>query len=292
MSQGKEEPETLTATPSPAVLSSASPTVLADAERTLQVKLDDQIVTMTMDKYLWGVVAAEMPATFEPEALRAQAVAARTYTLWRMGHTVANHPEAQVCGDNTCCQAYIAPEKAAENWGENAAAYTQKITDAVSGTDGIAILYNGSPIDAVFHSSSAGRTMDAVEVWGNAVPYLVGVDSPEGDEVPDYHSSVRIAVEDAKKLLQTAYPEKKFGSDPASWFEDLDPERVRSIFSLRSARYTIEEAEKGLVFSVTGYGHGVGMSQYGANALAKSGKTYEEILKWYYSGVIVEQYLY
>jgi len=294
LSGEKEEPETLTAVPSPAATPTATPTsapiAYLDSERTILVKLGDKIETMTMDKYLWGVVAAEMPATFESEALKAQAVAARTYALWRMGHTVANHPEAQVCGDSTCCQAYISPEKAAENWGENAAAYSQKITDAVSVTDGTVILYDGSPIDAVFHSSSAGQTVDAVEVWGNAVPYLVGVDSPEGDEVPNYHTTVRISKKEALKLLQEAYPDKKFGSDAESWFDDLDSEKVRTIFSLRSAHYSVETDGDELVFSVTGYGHGVGMSQYGANALAKSGKTYKEIIEWYYTGVTVEQY--
>ncbi len=290
LSQEKSEPETLTAIPSPAATPSPSPTAYLDLERTILVKMGDKVETMTMDKYLWGVVAAEMPASFEPEALKAQAVAARTYSLWRMGHTVANHPEAQVCTDSTCCQAYISPENAAANWGENAGTYTRKITDAVSGTDGMVILYDNSPIDAVFHSSSAGQTEDAVEVWGNAVPYLVGVDSPEGDEVPNYHTSVRVSQKEALKLLKGAYPDMMFGSDAEGWFSGLDPERVRTIFSLRSAHYTVEEDGEELVFTVTGYGHGVGMSQYGANALARSGKTYLEIVKWYYTGVTVERY--
>ncbi|NLF34472.1 MAG: SpoIID/LytB domain-containing protein, partial [Clostridiales bacterium] len=152
-----------------------------DSVTSLQVYLsEEETVTLTMSDYLWRVVAAEMPASFEPEALKAQAVAARTYTAARLDRVHTRHPDAALCGNSACCQAYIEPADAAARWGGSAAVYTERIAAAVADTDGMVILYDGVPIDAVFHSSSAGRTMDAVAVWGGNVPYLTGVESPEG----------------------------------------------------------------------------------------------------------------
>ena len=280
-----------------------------DSQTQIRVALDDgSVLTLGLDQYLWRVVAAEMPASFEPEALKAQAAAARTYTLSKLGRTVENHPDADVCTDITCCQAYIDPDQAAANWGDSAAAYTAKITAAVSETDGMAILYDGQPIQAVFFSSAAGRTVDAVEVWGNSVPYLTSVDSPEGEEVPNYHSTATFSLDDFKSKLLGKYPEADLSGDPAGWFQNLTPNSaggvetidvggvtvsggaLRTLFGLRSTSFTVAASADGVTFSVTGYGHGVGMSQYGANALAKEGKTYDEILKWYYTGVEVAPY--
>ena len=280
-----------------------------DSQTQIRVALDDgSVLTLGLDQYLWRVVAAEMPASFEPEALKAQAAAARTYTLSKLGRTVENHPDADVCADITCCQAYIDPDQAAANWGDSAAAYTAKITAAVSETDGMAILYDGQPIQAVFFSSAAGRTVDAVEVWGNSVPYLTSVDSPEGEEVPNYHSTAAFSLDDFKSKLLGKYPEADLSGDPAGWFQNLTPNSaggvetidvggvtvsggaLRTLFDLRSTSFTVTASADGVTFSVTGYGHGVGMSQYGANALAREGKTYDEILKWYYTGVEVSPY--
>ena len=280
-----------------------------DSQTQIRVALDDgSVLTLGLDHYLWRVVAAEMPASFEPEALKAQAAAARTYTLSKLGRTVENHPDADVCTDITCCQAYIDPDQAAANWGDSAAAYTAKITAAVSETDGMAILYDGQPIQAVFFSSAAGRTVDAVEVWGNSVPYLTSVDSPEGEEVPNYHSTAAFSLDDFKSKLLGKYPEADLSGDPAGWFQNLTPNSaggvetidvggvtvsggtLRTLFDLRSTSFTVTASADGVTFSVTGYGHGVGMSQYGANTLAREGKTYDEILKWYYTGVEVSPY--
>ena len=133
-----------------------SPAAPHDRERTLRVLEGDTVREMTMEDYLFGVTAAEMPASFVEEALKAQAVAARTYTLYKL-ISGGNHGDtADICTDSTCCQAYIAPESARANWGENAESYTEKIRTAVAATDGEAILYGGVPILAVFHASSAG----------------------------------------------------------------------------------------------------------------------------------------
>ena len=286
-----------------------TPSPSADSQTQIRVALTDgSVLTLGLDQYLWRVVAAEMPASFELEALKAQAAAARTYTLSKLGRTVEKHPDADVCTDITCCQAYIDPDQAAANWGDNGAAYTAKITSAVSETDGMAVLYDGQPIQAVFFSSAAGRTVDAVEVWGNSVPYLTGVDSPEGDEVPNYHSTVTFTLEEFKSKLLAQYPDADLSGDPAGWFQNTVPNSaggveqvdvggvtvsggaLRTLLGLRSTSFTVTAGSQGVTFSVTGYGHGVGMSQYGANALARQGKTYDEILKWYYIGVEVAPY--
>ena len=275
-----------------------------DELTTLRVAMEDGTVAeMTMADYLWSVVAAEMPAAFEPEALKAQAITARTYTLWKMAVGDADHPDADVCTDITCCQAYITPEQAAANWENSAAVYKQKITSAVRSTNGQVITYEGQPIQAVFFSSAAGRTEDAVAVWGREVPYLVGVDSPEGEGIPNYETQVTLTAAEVKKLVLSQFPGADLSGSAKSWFQNrtltasgrvdtmdiggitMKGTQVRALFGLRSACFTVETAGDTVTFHVTGYGHGVGMSQYGANVLAKEGKTCEEILKWYYTGV-------
>lgn len=294
-------------TTSASVAPSAAPLALkSDKETVVRVEMADGTVSsLTMADYLFRVVAAEMPASFELEALKAQAATARTYTLWKMRGEVANHPDADVCTDIGCCQAYIAPESAAANWGDSAAKYTKKITDAVAGTDGQAILYGGAPIDAVFFSSANRRTEDAVTVWGNAVPYLASVESPEGDEVPNYRTTSTIPASEFKRKFLEKHPDADLSGAPAKWFGQVTPTAsggvgtievggvavkgtaMRSLFSLRSASFSVSADAENVAFAVTGYGHGVGMSQYGANALAKEGKNYREILTWYYTGVTI-----
>lgn len=274
--------------------------------RTLRVLQNGAVVEMDVNQYLWGVVAAEMPASFELEALKAQAVAARTYAMQRAQWQNQNHPDADVCGDHRCCQAYISPEQAAQNWGDKAADYTQKILGAVDTTGKEVILYEQKLISAVFHSSSSAQTLDAVQVWGNSVPYLVSVESPEGADVPNYHSETKLSAEDFKTAFLAAYPEAVLEGSPTGWFGAAERTaggnvsnitiggvpvkgtKLRTLFGLRSTAFQIETSETEVTFRVTGFGHGVGMSQYGANALAKEGKNYRDILAWYYSGVSVE----
>ncbi len=299
----KTPPESGGGTETPPAASPVPPGPL-DSAREIRVRLfDGTVQIMSMGDYLWRVVAAEMPASFEPEALKAQAVAARTYALRKMAHSSSAHPNADVCTDHTCCQAYITPEDAAANWGENAGTYTEKIRSAVAGTDGVAALYEGQLIDAVFFSSAPGSTADAVEVWGNAVPYLTSVDSPEGEEVPNYRSTVEVPAAEFKRKFLSAHPEAVLEGAPAGWFGtpelssggrvsalsvggvSVPGSELRTLFGLRSASFTVSAGADTVTFSVTGYGHGVGMSQYGANALAKEGRTYQEILTWYYTGI-------
>ena len=220
-----------------------------DSAKTLRVQIQGEVQEMDMGTYLLGVLRAEMPASFEEEALKAQAIAARTYTLYRIrGGGSANHPDADACDDHTCCKAYINAEQAAANWGSMAVYYEEKLARAVSETDGEVILYDGAPILAVFFSSADGSTQGAGDVWMNDLPYL------------------------------TVGGVKLRGND------------LRTILSLRSPSFTVEYKDNAFTFHVTGYGHGVGMSQYGANILAKQGLSAEEIVQHYFSNTTVGYY--
>lgn len=273
----------------------------------LAVKNGDAVEIMALDVYLQGVVRGEMPASFELEALKAQAAAERTYVYYQLaaGRKEA-HPNADVCTDPSCCNAWLSEEAAREKWGGDFDGWESRIEEAVAATDGQVALYDGQPILAVFHSSSAGKTAGAGDVWSGDMPYLRSVDSPEGEEtVPNYYSAAEFTAAEAKALLAQAHPELTFSGGPDKWFGAVEKDEsgrvgtvevcgaplrgveVRRIFSLRSACFTIDAAADRVTFRVTGYGHGVGMSQYGANELARQGRTWQEILLWYYADVTI-----
>lgn len=276
----------------------------SDSDYTITLAMEDgTITTLTLGDYLFGVVAAEMPASFELEALKAQAVAARTYALSKEGTVSEVHPDATLCTSVTCCQAYLAPEDAMEGWGEDGTLYSQKITQAIEETDGLVLYYEDSLIEALYHSSSSGQTVDAVEVWGNDVPYLVGVDSPEGEDVPNWESSITFSSQEFQNLILSQYPDANFSDAVDNWCQitstnsaggvdtiivggaTVQGTTLRTLLGLRSTYFSITTTADSLTFWVTGYGHGVGMSQYGAHEMALEGATYEEILLWYYTGV-------
>lgn len=267
------------------------------------IRKDGSAETLSMRDYLIGVVSAEMPAIFEPEALKAQAVAARTYSLFRMTEDQA-HEGGALCTEPGCCNAYLSTEALKEKWGEDFEKNLAYITEAVMQTDGICISYDGKPIFAAFHSSSIGRTENSENVWRKELPYLRSVTSPEtASDVPNYISDVTISFKEIRSLASEAYPEAKLGSDPKDWLTgavytengrlarinfggvELRGTDLRSLFGLRSAYVSWRVEEDGILFETTGYGHGVGLSQYGANVMAKNGADYVEILKHYYTGI-------
>ena len=280
-----------------------------DRQQTLRVLDGDTVRDMTMEDYLMGVTAAEMPASFAEEALKAQAVAARTYTLYKL-ISGGNHGDAaDICTDSTCCQAYISQEAARSSWGEQADALEEKIRTAVTDTDGEAILYGGVPILAVFHSSSAGLTRAAGQVWQNDLPYLQPVDSPEASaSIPNYYSRVDFSPETIREKLLARIPAADLAGDQKTWLKNavrdsagsvetvevggvtVKGSTVRAALGLRSACFEWELQDGRFAFYVTGHGHGVGLSQYGANAMAEAGADYKTILTHYYTGVTVAVY--
>ena len=275
-----------------------------DSARTLRVLDGDTVTEMSFSDYLQGVLRAEMPASFQEDALRAQAVAARTYTYYKMSSGGNHGDTADICTDHTCCQAFLGKDRAADNWGKNAERYEAKIENAVSATDGQVMLYGGAPILAVFHSSSAGETWNSGEVWAQDLPYLQSVSSPEGEGVPNYYSTVELTEAEFREKFLAARPEADLSGPASGWIRDpvmdgvhvesvtiggvsVSGPSVRSIFGLRSASFTAEAGDGKITFYVTGYGHGVGLSQYGANAMAEAGSTWREILEHYYTGVTI-----
>ncbi len=276
-----------------------------DESASISVWRDGKTAETDMKSYLVGVVVAEMPVSFETEALRAQAVAARTYTLYRMENGgCPSHPEADTCTDPACCKAYLSDDELKARWGTGYSAYIEKVRNAVSSTDGLCLVYGNEPILAAFHSSSAGETESSEGVWGKALPYLVPVDSPETEnDVVNYREERRYSTDEFRSLIGECFPDADLSSDqPAQWIGSIaytDGGRVetveiggtavagtelRAALGLRSACMEFSADTEGVTITTTGYGHGVGMSQYGANVLARQGKDFEEILSWYYTG--------
>jgi len=301
--------------PAPSVVPAPSPSPAAsvpdtplDQQLTLRVLQDEQSTEMTLEHYLLGVLRAEMPASFAPEALKAQAVAARTYTLYKL-QTGGHGESADICTNPGCCQAWLAESAARQNWGGSADAYEAKIRSAVSGTDGQAMYYGGAPILAAFHSSSSGLTRPSGQVWQSDLPYLQAATSPEnGDSIPNYHSRVEFSADSFRSAVHSACPETDLSGSMDTWLKNAVTDsagnvdtlqvggvtmrgtRLRSILGLRSACFDWAVEDGKLVFYVTGYGHGVGMSQYGANAMALSGATWQEILTHYYTGISIHSF--
>lgn len=264
-----------------------------------------EIEELPIDEYLLGVVSAEMPASFEQEALNAQATVARTYTIYTIMHNQNKHEGADICDDSSCCQAWISKDDRMEKWEENLRVeYWNKIVKAIDITKGKVITYNGSPIDAFFHSNSGGTTEVPVNVWGGAdFPYLQSVQTAGEDAYSQYSSRTELSKDEFINKVKAKHPnfEINFDNDDAiKILEYTDSKRVktiklgniqisgvemRTILGLKSANFVVKIENDKIVFEVVGYGHGVGMSQTGADSMAKQGANYEEIIKHFYTGV-------
>jgi stage II sporulation protein D len=269
---------------------------------TISILDGDQTLTMDLETYLVGVVAGEMPASFEEEALKAQVVAARSFILYRIAPPGAAHPGAAVCDDAACCLAYRDEQSLRELWGGAYSTYVERMRTAVRETDGQYLAYEDAVVQAVFHSSSAGFTESSAALW-SPVPYLLSVSSPETKEdVPNYITTVEVSAEDFRKSVLEVSPASNLSGPPDTWLGEtrldvsgrvesvavggakVTGSTLRGLFSLRSTCFTLEYTGGSFLFTVTGYGHGVGMSQYGANVMAIEGSDYREILAHYYPG--------
>lgn len=259
---------------------------------------------INLDEYIVNVVSAEMPVKYNIEALKAQAIVARTYTIHKIT-TSSKHKEADICDDSTCCQAWISKEDRFKKWNsEEANDNWNKIIKAVNETKGKIITYNKKPINAFFHSNSGGKTEVPYYVWGGkGYPYLQVVETAGEENYSQYKSEVEFSTKEFEKKIKEKYEDFKINykeKDCIKIEERDSSDRVvivkignlklsgvetRTLLGLKSANFKVEIKDDKIKFTVYGYGHGVGMSQTGADALAKQGKNYEEIIKHFYNGV-------
>ncbi len=277
----------------------------------LEIVDTKEVIEIDTFDYLRCVVASEMPANYSLEALKAQAVVARTYFENKMN--TKHDSGADICSSGGHCQVYQDKEeifrlwKVIKGWSDEEIQHNwNKVNTAVITTDRIVITYNGSLIEAFFHASSPIKTENSDEIWGKvSYPYLVSVDSVEDESYANRESEVEIEYtyfED--KIKQNIDPNFTLTNKDISIYSRtnsgrvkeiivdgcvISAEKLRSIFGLKSTLFTVEKRENGFYFKVIGYGHGVGMSQVGADYLAKKGKTYEDIIKYYYTGVNIEK---
>lgn len=266
----------------------------------------NEVEEIDLEEYICNVVSSEMPANYELEALKAQAIVARTYTIYKVNNP--KHDNADICDKSTCCQAWISKEDRLSKWKEDSIQENwDKIFTAVNDTKGKIITYNGEPINAFFHSNSGGTTEIASQVWGGQdFPYLQVVQTAGEEGYSQYNSKVTYTheeligklkdkyndleinfdLDDAIKILE--YTESgrvktiKFGNHNLSGVE------TRTILGLKSTNFEILNEEGKVSFVVKGYGHGVGMSQTGADSMAKEGKSAEDIINHFYKNVEIK----
>lgn len=262
-----------------------------------------EVEEITIDEYLYGVVSAEMPASYEIEALKAQAIVARTYLIYQSN--AHKHENADICDSYACCQAWISKEERFERWEEaERESNWQKIVSAVDDTSGKIVTYDGNPINAFFHSNSGGVTESSVNIWGGIdYPYLKSVETAGEDGYSQYSSNVTVSNEELLNKVKEKYPNIEIDFNDSESIKILDytesgrvktmkfgnteiaGTEVRTLFGLKSTNFEISKSDVDISFAVIGYGHGVGMSQTGADSMAKSGSNFEEIIKHFYTGV-------
>ena len=264
-----------------------------------------QIEELNIDEYLYGVVSSEMPANFELEALKAQAVVARTYTIYQIIHNSSKHENADICDNYSCCQAWISKEKRFSKWNlEVAESNWNKIVQAVNETKGKIVTYNKQPINAFFHANSGGVTESSLNIWsGIDYPYLKSVETSGEDGYTQYASEVILKQQELLEKIKTQYEDCKIDFEQQDCIQILEytssgrvktikfgnkeiaGTEARTLLGLKSTNFEVAIDGENIIFSVTGYGHGVGMSQTGADSLAKQGLKYEEIIKHFYTNV-------
>ena len=256
----------------------------------IRVEAEDGIYEMPLEEYLLCVLLGEMPVDFEPEALKAQSVATRTYTL-RKTMKQGKHIEADVCTDASCCHAFVSE------------ADLLKMKYVLNATAGEVLTYQGNLIEATYFSCSGGKTEDAMEVWGTSVPYLQSVDSPGEENAKHFADTFEFTVDEFCKKLGLTIENGILETDLTITHTEgngvdrlvigntiLSGVQVRTLLSLPSTAFELSIDNDVVVIHTKGYGHRVGMSQYGADAMALAGKNYHEILAHYYPGTQLEKF--
>ena len=270
---------------------------------------NNEIEEIPLDIYLYGVVASEMPASFELEALKAQAVVARTYTIYKiMMGSKHQDVNADICDSSLCCQAWISKEDRLARWEEEKREeYLNKIEEAVNSTIGKVILYENKPINAFFHSNSGGSTETSENVWGGKYNYLQSVETNGEDAYTSYSSEVSITKDELIVMMREKYINFEIDFSNENFIRILEKTEsgrvkkmqignieisgveARTIFKLKSAKFEFEIDGDSIKFTVLGYGHGVGLSQCGSDSLAKQGYNYIQIIKHYYKDVEINE---
>ncbi|MBR6386070.1 MAG: stage II sporulation protein D [Ruminococcus sp.] len=263
-----------------------------------------EIMEVPVEEYVIGAVCAEMPASFETEALKAQAVAAHTYAE-RQRLKASVSPEPELCGadfsdDTSKYQGFFTNEEIRRQYGENYESYYAKIKDAVSEVLPYIITYQNEPIISAFHSMSSGKTESAENVWGTEIDYLVSVDSSFDKNAPKYLDEVSYSRNELENKLKKEFKNLKLGNDLTKWIqiknvsdsgtvlsvdvggENISGSSLRDILGLRSACFDVKCKDDKIIFTTKGFGHGVGMSQYGADAMASEGSKWRDIIAHYY----------
>lgn len=288
-------------TPNQETVSTSEVSTNSSTALQISVLMDNGIVEdMELERYITCVVLREMPADFEVEALKAQAVVARTYALRRF-ESGSKHEDADVCTNSACCQAFRTPEDYIKSGGTKEK--MEKVSSAVLDTDGQVLIYDGKLIEATYFSCSGGQTEDAKAVWGAEIPYLKSIESPGEEKASHYVDTETFSLEEFGRRLGT-----NLTGTPQNWIEKITYTQgggidtmyicgqeykgtvIRKKLGLRSTAFAITIVGQTVTVTTKGYGHRVGMSQYGADAMAISGKTYPEILAHYYQNTQLVTY--
>lgn len=274
------------------------PYIKEEPRITLYLSESDRKVSLTLEEYITGTVAAEMPASFETEALKAQAVCARTYAINRLVNDKKYGQGADLTDDITCCQAYVSPEQFRERHPSAPDKYLNKIKQAVMATRGQIMLYQSEPLDAMYCSTCGGRTEDG----GKSQPYLNGVACPYCSASPRYMTKQSFSADSLRRVLGIPGKGIKVSILAASSSgrvqrlkingKTLSGEYLRSALGLPSTWWTFQVSGDGLTIYSRGYGHGIGLCQFGANGMARSGYNYQQILHHYYQGFELHQLTY
>jgi len=277
---------------------------------------ENRIKELNLEEYVTGVVAAEMPANFEPDALKAQAVAARTYALSHViedgGSPCKNGEGASLC-DTTHCQVYVTKEERIKEWNKDSKNKGDelwvKVKKAVYDTSGEVLTYNDELVmEPYYFSTSSGKTENAEEVFSTSIPYLRSVESPGEETVKNAKSSNNFKYQNIIKIINSNYNNAKVTMANIKnqikiidWTQGGSVKNIkvgnitmtgikfRTMLGLKSSNFELKFNTSGIEIDCSGYGHGVGMSQWGANAMAKDGKKYTEILTHYYQGVAISK---
>lgn len=274
--------------------SNSNTTVTSYSGTPIKVRLNSgKVITIGLEDYVTGVVASEMPASFHTEALKAQALAARTYALKKTS-------SGAILSASTSDQVYKTNDELKKMWGNSYDAYYNKVKNAVYATRGEYLTYKGNYIEALYFSTSNGKTEDSVYVWGNSHPYLKSVNCKWDVGVSNFNATKTIPISTVAKKLgvplssssQIKINSRTTGGRVNSITvcgKEFTGVKIRTLLGLRSADFSISVSGNSLVFTTKGYGHGVGMSQYGANGMAKAGYSYSQIVKYFYTGVNISK---